>query len=917
MQDNSCHTHDNLSERRSVGKLIFFFLVFMSAFILVECAVLSVEIYVPICILLMLLILIYPTFGKNSPMRLQELLIGIGMLILAALHGVACNDAGHFEIVLLPILCITALYRESIIIIAQIITVFVLYGVGMLFRPELILAKLNPDNPLLDFVLKMLIFSTGAVAIIIMIRLNNKQMNISRQHNQNVHNLLQLVEIKKDDAETADKAKSAFLANMSHEIRTPMNAICGMAELLEHSELSPLNAEYVSTIKSSAQNLLGIINNILDYSKIDAGKMPLASEEYSIATLINDVRHLTNARIADKDIALTIDVSPDLPVGFVGDELRVRQILINLLGNAVKFTERGNISLTVDCVRLSSEKARLVFKVSDTGIGIKEEDKEYLFDEFTQVNSRKNREIEGTGLGLAISMRLARLMGGGIALDSHLGEGSTFTVTIEQWIADPSRCADIVPDTSRRIYAYEPNNYRRTSVMKLAAAFNSGYTEITDIKDAMQLTAAEDADSYLLFDYKTGIETVAPIAEELKSRGIFPVVLISPTDIVDETLISNMQFIRRPVTLFSLGSVFRGENLRSRFEKKKAAKYIYPKAELLVVDDNATNLRVAQGLLAMYKCKITLAASGFEALDLLEAGNRYDIIFMDHMMPKMDGVEATKRIRNMDTEYTKNVPIIALTANAMKGVEKTFIDAGMDDFIAKPVEVKLLEKALEKWISPDKKALRIEEAAKPQTECSIIIDGVDTATALEKFSGDEDTYRDILTVTYNDGSKKIRKLQEYVDAGDFNAYTIEVHALKSVCASIGAFTLSQLAYKHECAGKNGDHRFIENDCATLISEFEQLLSNIRPYINAKDDILPDENAEQLSTEELSERLRGALELIEEFEADAALSSIAEILHTKLTDDNAALIKEVHEYIDDFNYEGAKGKIITILDSLKE
>ncbi len=900
---NRSHKSSSLADTKSIGKFLFTFLVVIGILIVIECIVLAVDIYVPIYIGILIAALIYPTFSNNIPIEVQQIMMGVGMLIIPAMHSIASNDAGDFDITILPILCLTALYRNNKVIIVQICAIVIIYILGFVFEADLVLAQLNPENPFLDFVLKMLIYFVGALALIIIIKINNHSSTVARQHNQNVHNLLQLVEIKKDDAETADKAKSAFLANMSHEIRTPMNAICGMAELLERSDLTPLSAEYVSTIQSSAQNLLGIINNILDFSKIDAGKMPLANEAYSIASVVNDVRHMTNARIADKDITLTVDIAPDIPEQVSGDEIRVRQILINLLGNAVKFTKKGNISLSVSCENQSSQKTKLVFKVSDTGIGIKQEEIDILFSEFSQVNVRRNREIEGTGLGLAISMRLAKLMGGGITLSSVYGEGSTFTVVIEQYTASPNSIVSGLPHIRRRMYVMEPDSYRRNSLMKSAAAVSAEYKEITDTSVISELRGSGDSDTYLFFDYKLYINEVAPLKEQLNERGVTPVVMISPNDIVDDALIKDMQFVRKPLTLFSICGVFRGES--SRAEKKKNSGFIYPEARCLVVDDNITNLRVAQGLLGMYKCETVLAASGFEALELLENGNEYDIIFMDHMMPKMDGIEATKKIREMGTEYTKKVPIIALTANAMKGVEKVFIESGMNDFIGKPIEIRILDRVLEDWISPDKRECPDEIRRAVRSSYTIRIDGIDTFSALSNLAGDEETYRDILTVAYSDGKKKIGKLQDYVENKDFTAYTIEVHALKGVCTSIGATELSKHFYRHESAGKSGDIKFIESDWSRLVAEYEKLLTKIRPYINVEEEILPDENAEEISADALKEKINAAVTMLDEFEADKAEEILTELMRSRLPEKTAELIKTARELIDDFNYDSAK------------
>ncbi len=725
-----------VSDRRYIGKLIYFFVFIVSLLVIVECIILKVDLYVLLATALLPSVLAYPTFKNNFPVYIQGSMVGIGLLLLAAMHSIASNDAGHFEMVMLPILCLTALYHDNRIIITQIITVAVMYAVGFLTMPALLMAKLNPDNPVMDFILKMFIYVSGAGALAILIKTNNKQVERAKQHADNVNCLIRLVEIKKNEAQEADKAKSAFLANMSHEIRTPMNAICGMSELLERSELTPINAEYVTTIRNSASNLLAIINDILDFSKIDANRMVLAKEEYILSSTINDVQNLINARISGKAISFTVDVSPELPAALIGDELRVKQILLNIMGNAAKFTTEGRIALSVYCVRYPARnKARIYFDVSDTGIGIKPEDLQNLFEEFTQVNSRRNREIQGTGLGLAIARRLARMMDGDITVSSRFGEGSRFTVAIEQVMADNAPCASLDKSKRYHIFLYEPDKYCQESILKTASSLGIDTTVLESVGEISDVHAVQGAENYLLFDYKTAVEQVKVCYERLKRSDIRPAAMIGAADFADDDIINDILFIRKPVMLYSIVSMLNGRStgLRRNEQRYGEVSFVCPEARVLIVDDNLVNLRVAEGLISTYKPEITLAASGFEALELLEKGNRYDIIFMDHMMPIMDGIETTQKIRGLGTEYAQSVPIVALTANAMKGVEKAFIEAGMNDFLAKPIDTKRLFMVMSHWISADKQQKIYSEQLQDNAgdAADISIRGINTEEALK------------------------------------------------------------------------------------------------------------------------------------------------------------------------------------------
>lgn len=902
------------SNRRNIGRLIYIFIVLITIVVIVECCLLSVGIHVVIAAALLPVLLAFPTFRTDCPMNVQETMVGIGLLLLAVIHSLAAGDVGHFEISMLPILCLTALYHDTRIIITEMITVGVLYVLGFLLCPELIIAKLDPTNPVMDFILKILIYASGAGALAILVKTNNTQMERAEQHTDNVSCLLRLVEIKKAEAQEADKSKSAFLANMSHEIRTPMNAICGMAELLERSELTPINAEYVTTIRNSASNLLAIINDILDFSKIDANRMVLAKEEYILSSTINDVQNLINARISGKEISLTVDVSPELPAALIGDELRVKQILLNIMGNAAKFTAKGQIALGVYCVRYPEQnRVRLYFEVQDTGIGIKEEDIENLFEEFTQVDSRRNREIQGTGLGLAIARRLARMMDGDITVSSRFGEGTRFTVAIEQVMADTAPCASLDENRKYHIFLYEPDGYCRESIIKTVTSLGIKYTVLQDASEIPAAEPVQDAECYLLFDYKTAVEQVKSCYERLKRIGIRPVAMVGASDFADDDIMNEILFIRKPVMLYSIVSMLNGHSsgLRRVDNRRDDNNFICPEAKVLIVDDNLVNLRVAEGLIAAYKPEITLATSGFEAIDLIESGNRYDIIFMDHMMPKMDGVETTQKIREMNTDYSRSVPIVALTANAMKGVEKAFIEAGMDDFLAKPIDTKRLNQVLSRWISAGKIQKVYDQQvveAPADSSMEISIRGVNTEEAVKKFSGDVNSYISILKVVYGDGYKKIKKIRAALAEKDIGTYTIEVHAMKSVCASIGAMELSAAAFEQEKAGKANDLHTIESGAEKLLTEYCLLLDSIAPYVTEKKPQVSDDAA-ALTAEELNSRLSEIRGAIDEFEGDKAVGIVDEVLNTKLSDEVCDKMRSLREMIDDYDYDGA-GELIS-------
>ncbi|MBO4883156.1 MAG: PocR ligand-binding domain-containing protein [Lachnospiraceae bacterium] len=516
------------------------------------------------------------------------------------------------------------------------------------------------------------------------------------------------------EIERAAQMKNDFLANMSHEIRTPMNAVIGMADLALHEDISSNAKEYIEQIQSSGKALLHIINDILDFSKITSGKMNIFEDPYSIAQIVHDVTPIITTRLGDKSdkVALTVEVDPGLPTKLIGDAARIQQIIINLANNAVKFTNDGYINLSVKVTEIEDNSVKIKVSVSDTGIGIKPEDQAKLFESFTQVDSRRNRTIEGTGLGLAIVKQLVSIMGGTVTLDSEYGKGSTFSFEIPQGISDRKPLCRL---EDPKKYAFLAVNERNNAFHHFhsAADLLGVHIQSVDESEVSFNTLSrwaghrESVECYVVIDkdlFKNGFLEKNSIPNE--SLPNLKIIVLAGTydDVKKIESNGNVSAIKDPVTTLNLSAVLAKNSGKDASEEDKAKdnyKFTAPDAKVLIVDDVPMNLKLAQRLLERLKIKSDLAASGQEALDLLVTQENYDIIFMDHMMPGLDGIDTTRLIRRFHPIYN-GIPIIALTANVMEDAKKMFLDEGMSDIIPKPIEVQTLNEKLLKWLPPNK-----------------------------------------------------------------------------------------------------------------------------------------------------------------------------------------------------------------------
>ncbi|MDR1731725.1 MAG: response regulator [Synergistaceae bacterium] len=569
---------------------------------------------------------------------------------------------------------------------------------------------------------------------------------------QNIH----LAELR-EAAENASSAKTDFLSNMSHEMRTPLNAIIGLSELAIGSETTASEKDSsLQKIYRSGQVLLGIVNDILDISKVASGRFELNPITYDIPSLINDCVMLNVMRISSKPIRFTLDLDRRMPLNLFGDELRVRQIFSNLLSNAFKYTERGSVKWSLSCER-DGKDVWMTGSVTDTGIGIRPEDIDRIFLNYTQLDTKRNRKIEGTGLGLSIAKHLVEMMGGSITLKSEYGKGTTFTVRLRQ---------QFVSDT-----------------------------------------------------------------------------------IIDENIIN------------SLMSFDYFDTRRTRNSNLKRRRL--PHIRVLVVDDVETNLDVARGMLKPYGVQTDCLTSGRQAIEAIRSGEvHYDVIFMDHMMPVMDGIETVRRIRALKTEYAASIPIIALTANAILGNEQMFLSNGFQAFLSKPIDVMCLDRIIRRW-APQKPEELASLSEKPEAESSEEeppenekgdgpglfsgwkIEGLDIEKGLVRFGGDEEICLDVFRAWVTTTPLLLEQLRDYnawndptrdreKDWGKLEAYTIAVHGLKGSCYSMEAIPLGKQAEALERAGKTGDLEFIRRHNSEFLAAVEKLVKELTLKIEETD-----------------------------------------------------------------------------------
>jgi PAS domain S-box-containing protein len=584
----------------------------------------------------------------------------------------------------------------------------------------------------------------------------------------------------------ASKVKSQFIANVSHEIRTPLNAIIGMSELLSLEPLHSRQQNYVKDIRIASHSLLSIINDILDFSKIEAGRLELSPVDYDFGEMLANLVSMFRLMARKKNIDFEYEEGEgELPKCLYGDDVRLRQVLVNLCANAVNFTSRGFVRL-----RVAAEGGNLIFQITDTGAGIKPEDLKDLFSLFTRADSVKNRNMTGVGLGLSISKTFVEMMGGAIEAESEYGAGSTFTVSIPMVAGDESRLA-------------------------------------------------------------------RPAAEGAKIP------------------------------------------------------FSAPDAKVLVVDDNSLNLKVAYRLLGLYGIIADMASSGNEALVAVQRAD-YDLVFMDHMMPDMNGLQVAAKIRAMGGKYFK-LPIIALTANAARGVQEIFLSSGLDDYMPKPIELGKLSEILRKWLPIEKLGGALKDAlcmiGEPGgTEAGGFweelgkVGGINAEVGKNRVAGMEEMYREMLGVFYDKTPRECKALSEYLDAGDTQNFAILAHGMKTSLLTIGAMALAETALELEKAGKAGD----KNRCAELAPGFMERLCDLHAKLSPVCNPAGSQKTKLKGDAALlNEKLKTAKESAETYDGDNGVKAVEALMEYDYGDEANAKLKDIRTAFKCYDFEEAK------------
>ena len=747
--------------------------------------------------------------------------------------------------------------------------------------------------------------------------------------------------------EETNQRTEDFLANVSHELRTPINAVTGITEVMLKNEDNEEKRKDIISIQTAGHRLFSQIGDILDYTEIDTGRLKVSEDAYMISSLVNDIIMGNRMLKSENKLELVFDVDVGIPSVLLGDEKKIKKILYHLIDNAFKFTKKGGIYVRVYALQ-KTYGINLCLKVSDTGAGISEEELEKIRERFYQSNGGRDRKAGGLGLGLPIVYGMVAALEGFIHIDSTLGKGTTVSVSIPQKVLDAAPGMVIEKRENLCLACYlrpekyevpEVRDYYNDMISHMVQGLDVLLHRISNMEELKKLVSMYELTH--LFIGKDEYEENRCYFEDMGEK--IKVIVVAEDDYILPQE-SRIKLLRKPFCSHSIVNILNAGAEEDETLKEK--RMICPGVKVLVVDDEPMNLMVAQGIFKDYQMIVTTADSGNKAIELCEK-EKFDLIFLDHMMPEMDGVETLKRLRKINADTGKTHIIIAFTANAVSGAREMFLREGFNEFVSKPVETLELERILRKVLPKSsisfvdknyRKSLKEDKLQsekqdetntgeqlpeKPSEEDIIIcLDGVgiNTEAGLKYCCGDRDFYMELLTQFVKDAEQKEVQIKQFLKNEDYKNYVILVHALKSTAKMVGADSLSESAKKMEMAAKNQDAVYISEHQDKLMDEYGQVIQCISDVLelDKPDSLQLAKGTEtEISEEELLKYLKELKEGLDTFEADKSESLILEMSGTVCGEISVnELLNDVRQDVDDYEFNAAAEKVEALIKKVE-